>query len=332
MSDTRSDIVSVVERTRLVAAGGAVVAVHFLRRTAVFVLSEEALVFAEPDGETRRMAIHGGAILATAADGERIVSGGDDGKVVTTDTESSRVLAMDPKHRWIDHIALGRDGAIAWSAGKSVFVQAKTLRTFEAPSTVGGLAFLPKGFRLAMAHYNGATLWFPNALQAEPERLEWKGSHLGATVSPDGHFLVTTMQEPVLHGWRLSDGEHIPMSGYDARVRSLSWSAGGEWLATSGATQLVLWPFHGKDGPMGKTPRLLTPTDYRIDVVACHPRKAVVAAGYGNGLILLTRIDNAIILAKNVGNAPVSALAWSADGLLLAWGTEGGEAGVIDIP
>jgi len=332
MSDTRSDIVSVVERTRLVAAGGAVVAVHFLRRTAVFVLSEEALVFAEPDGETRRMAIHGGAILATAADGERIVSGGDDGKVVTTDTESSRVLAMDPKHRWIDHIALGRDGAIAWSAGKSVFVQAKTLRTFEAPSTVGGLAFLPKGFRLAIAHYNGATLWFPNALQAEPERLEWKGSHLGATVSPDGHFLVTTMQEPVLHGWRLSDGEHIPMSGYDARVRSLSWSAGGEWLATSGATQLVLWPFHGKDGPMGKTPRLLTPTDYRIDVVACHPRKAVVAAGYGNGLILLTRIDNAIILAKNVGDAPVSALAWSADGLLLAWGTEGGEAGVIDLP
>ena len=252
MSDTRSDIVSVVERTRLVAAGGAVVAVHFLRRTAVFVLSEEALVFAEPDGETRRMAIHGGAILATAADGERIVSGGDDGNVVTTDTESSRVFAMDPKHRWIDHIALGRDGAIAWSAGKSVFVQAKTLRTFEAPSTVGGLAFLPKGFRLAMAHYNGATLWFPNALQAEPKRLEWKGSHLGATVSPNGHFLVTTMQEPMLHGWRLSDGEHIPMSGYDARVRSLSWSAGGEWLATSGATQLVLWPFHGKDGPMGQ--------------------------------------------------------------------------------
>ena len=42
MADTRSDIVSVVERTRLVAAGGAVVAVHFLGRTAVFALSEQA--------------------------------------------------------------------------------------------------------------------------------------------------------------------------------------------------------------------------------------------------------------------------------------------------
>ena len=74
----------------------------------------------------------------------------------------------------------------------------------EVSSTVGGLAFAPKGMRLAVAHYNGASLWFPYA-QSEPERLEWKGSHLGATVSPDGRFLVTTMQEPMLHGWRLVD-------------------------------------------------------------------------------------------------------------------------------
>jgi WD40 repeat protein len=140
------------------------------------------------------------------------------------------------------------------------------------------------------------------------------------------------MLEPMLHGWRLFDGQHIRMSGYAARVMSLSWSAGGQWLATSVATRLVLWPFHGKDGPMGKTPRLLTPSGHRIEVVACHPRNAVVAAGYGNGLILLTRIDDsAEILAKKPGDAPVTALAWSADGLLLAWGTEGGEAGVIDL-
>ena len=51
MTDTRSDIVSVVERTRLVAAGGAVVACTFSGERAIFVLGEEALVFAEPDGE-----------------------------------------------------------------------------------------------------------------------------------------------------------------------------------------------------------------------------------------------------------------------------------------
>jgi hypothetical protein len=48
MADTRSDTVSVVERTRSIDAGGAVFAAHFLDRTAVFVLGEETLVFAEP--------------------------------------------------------------------------------------------------------------------------------------------------------------------------------------------------------------------------------------------------------------------------------------------
>jgi WD40 repeat protein len=328
-----SDTVSVVERTRPIAIEGGVVAAHFIGRTVAFVLGEEAIVLAPPDGEPRRVTAHGGAILATAADSARLVTVGDDGNIVATDANGeTRVVASDPKHRWIDHVALGPDNVVAWSAGKTAYVQAKEWREFEAPSTVGGLAFFPKGLRLAIAHYNGATLWFPNAAGAAPEKLEWKGSHLGATVSPDGRFLVTTMQEPMLHGWRLVDRQHMRMSGYAARVMSLSWSAGGQWLATSGAAQLVLWPFQSKDGPMGKTPRLLTPSGHRIDVVACHPRTDVVAAGYNNGLVLLARIDDgAEILAKRPGDAPVTALAWSGDGRLLAWGTEGGEAGIVDL-
>jgi WD40 repeat protein len=337
MTDTRTDTVSVVERTHTVAASGAVTAIHFLGRTAVFALAEEALVFAEPDGEPRRVDMHGGGVLTTAADSERVVSGGDDGKVVATDANGeTRVLATDPKHRWIDHVALGPDGAVAWSAGKQAFVQAKEpkkeLKSFEAPSTVGGLAFLPKGFRLAIAHYNGATLWFPNAAQAEPERLEWKGSHLGVTVSPDGRFLVTTMQEPMLHGWRLVDRQHMRMSGYAARVTSLGWTAGGRFLATSGASQLILWPFQTKDGPMGKEPRVLAPAEHRIEAVASHPKQDIVAAGYADGMVLLVRIeDGAEILAKKPGDAPVTALAWSGDGTLVAFGTESGEAGIIDL-
>jgi WD40 repeat protein len=310
MTDTRSNTVSVVDRIRLLTAGGAVVAAHFLGRTAVFVLGEEAMVFAEPTSEPQRVAIHDGAILATTADGERVVSGGDDGRVIATNAQGeARTLATDAKHRWIDHVALAPDGAVAWSAGKTAFVQAKEPREFEAPSTVGGLAFAPKGFRLAVAHYNGTSLWFPNAPQAAPEKLEWK-----------------------LHGWRLADRQHMRMSGYAVRVTSLGWTIGGRWLATSGATQLILWPFQTKDGPMGKQPRLLAPSEHRVEVVACHPRQDIVAAGYGDGMVLLVRIeDGAEILAKKPGDAPVTALAWSADGLLLAFGTESGEAGLIDL-
>ena len=333
MSDTRNDTVSVVERTHSVAASGTVIAAHFLGKTAVFALAEGAIVLAEPTGEPKTVAVHGGAILAVTANDNAILTGGDDGKVITTNAKGqSRDVATDPKHRWIDRVALGPDGAIAWSAGKSVFVQAKELRTFETPSTAGGLAFLPKGFRLAIAHYNGATLWFPNAPQAEPERLEWKGSHLGVIVHPDGRFLVTSMQEPMLHGWRLMDHQHMRMSGYASRVTSLAWTAGGRFLATSGANQIILWPFHSKEGPMGKQPKILAPSEHKVEAVACHPKQDIVAAGYTDGMVLLVRVDDgAEILAKRPGGAPVTALAWNADGSLLAFGTENGEAGIVNL-
>jgi len=41
--------------------------------------------------------------------------------------------------------------------------------------------------------------------------------------------------------------------------------------------------------------------------------------------------DGAEILVKKPGAAPVSALAWSADGSKLAFGTEDGEAGITDL-
>ena len=333
MSETRNDSASVVERIHAVAANGAGIAAHFLGRMAVFVLGDETMVLAPPRGEAKTLTVHGGAILATAVGESVIVTGGDDGKVVETDVSgTSRTVATDPKNRWIDHVAVGPDGAVAWSAGKTAFVQGKELCSIDAPSTVGGLAFLPKGFRLAIAHYNGATLWFPNAPQSTPEKLEWKGSHLGVTVSPDGRFLVTAMQEPMLHGWRLVDRQHMRMSGYATRVMSVGWTAGGKWLATSGAPQLILWPFQTKEGPMGKQPRQLAPSQHRIAKVACHPRQDIVATGYEDGMLLLVRIDDgAEILAKNPGDAPVSALAWSADGTLLAFGTDNGEAGILDL-
>jgi WD40 repeat protein len=330
MSDARTDTASITDRIRPVAAGGTVVAVHFLSDDAVFVLGEEALLFWRED-EPRRVAVHAGAILGSACDGRRVVTGGDDGKVIATDIKGEcETVATDAKRRWVDHVALAPDG-VAWACGKQAFVRTgKGERAIELPSSAGGLAFAPKGFRLAVAHYNGATLWFPNVPAAKPERLEWKGSHLDVTFSPDGRFLVTAMQEPTLHGWRLVDGKHMRMSGYAAKVRSLSWGPGAKWLATSGASQLVIWPFAGKDGPMGKAPKVLSPAEHRITAVAAHPKQEVCAVGYEDGMMLLTRVeDGAEVLARNPGNSPVAALAWNAAGTLLAFGTEDGEAGVI---
>ena len=195
-----------------------------------------------------------------------------------------------------------------------------------------GLAFQPKGYRLAVTHYNGASLWFPK-VEGEPQALEWKGAHLDATFSPDGRFLVTSMQENALHGWRLSDSRNMRMTGYPGKTRSLSWSHDGQWLATSGADAAVVWPFKDKDGPMGKAPRECGVRQARVTQVAFHPKALVVAIGYSDGLILLVRLaDGAEILARDPGGGLVSALAWDAFGARLLFGLESGAAGLLSLP
>src|SRR3978361_786335 len=288
----QQSIVSVTKRVRGVAIGAPVIAVHFLGDKAAFVEAEENVALVDGEGALTRVAVHSGAILSVASDGKRVVMGGDDGKLVALDTRGEvALLATDPKRRWIDNVALHPDGAIAWSAGKTAFVRNPKgdEKSFDVPSTVGGLAFAPKGLRLAIAHYNGVTLWFPN-MAAKPEFLEWAGSHLGGTFHPDNKFLVTMMHEPALHGWRLADNRHMRMSGYPGRVRSMSWRAGGKGVATSGADTVIVWPFTSKDGPMGKEPAMLAPLQARVSVVACHPKQDVMGVGYSDGTVLMVRL------------------------------------------
>jgi WD40 repeat protein len=330
--DNAASIVSVADKVRPVAIGMPVTSVHFLGGRAAFVGAEESVAMAGADGEISRVAVHAGGILCAASDGERIVMGGDDGKMVALDANSEVTpLATDPKRRWIDNVALHPDGAVAWSAGKTAFVRGAKgeEKSFDVPSTVGGLAFAPKGLRLAVAHYNGVTLWFPNMV-ATAEVLEWAGSHLSVVFSPDNKFLVTAMHEPALHGWRLADHRHMRMTGYPGRVRSMSWSAGGKALATSGADTVILWPFASKDGPMGKEPAMLAPLQARVSMVACHPKQDIFAAGYSDGTVLMVRLtDGAEILVRKPGAVPVAALAWNAKGTLLAFAAEDGDAGLL---
>src|SRR5215469_9095227 len=321
----QASIVSVTDRVRAVSLGAPVTAVHFLGERAAFVGAEESVSFVDAEGAISKVEVLSGGILCAATDGKRIVMGGDNGKLVAVDAKAAVTeLTLDPKRRWIDNVALHPDGAVAWSVGKTAFVRSgkNEDKSFEVPSTVGGLAFAPKGLRLAIAHYNGVTLWFPN-MAVDVEFLEWAGSHLDVVFSPDNRFLVTAMHEPALHGWRLADNRHMRMSGYPGRVKSMAWSAGGKFLATSGADMVIMWPFAGKDGPMGKEPAMLAPLQARVSVVACHPKQDILAAGYSDGTILMVRMeDGGELLVRRNGTPAIAALAWNAKGTVLAFSDE----------
>ncbi|MBV9247463.1 MAG: WD40 repeat domain-containing protein [Methylobacteriaceae bacterium] len=326
---------SLGEHTTSIDAGAHVIAAAFLGRTPALALGDGTILLVDA-GEPRRLTVHpDAAILVAAAEGDRLVTGGDDGRVVVTRADGTIETAANEKGQWIDAVATRGDGAIAWSSGKAVRARdAKgEVRGWSPPSSVRGLCFTPKGYRLACAHYNGASLWFPNA-SAAPEFLQWKGSHLDVTVSPDGRFLVTCTQENALHGWRILDRTQMQMRGYSGKPRSLAWSNDGEWLATSGAEACILWPFQGKDGPIGKAPRECAVRPARVSRVAFHPKALLVALGYEDGFVMLCRLSDAaeIFVRQCESGAAVTALAWDLDGRRLLFGTAAGEAGLVSPP
>jgi WD40 repeat protein len=316
-------------------AGAEVVAAAFLGGTPVFALADGRLLLVGPSEPRHVVAHEDAAILVAAGDGKAMLTGGDDGRIVSTDASGASV-ALGDETEWIDAVALRADGTAAWSAGRHLRARSPKgeIRTLELPSSSRGIAFFPKGYRLAAAHYNGVSLWFPNAA-AEPELLEWKGSHLDATVSPDGKFVMTSMQENTLHGWRLPDAKNMRMAGYPGKTRSLSWSYDGKWLATSGADACIVWPFQSKDGPMGQQPRECgVRPEVKVTRVAFHPTALVVAIGYEDGMVLLCRLTDAseILVRAPQEGARVSALAWDDKGARLAVGSENGAAGVLTLP
>jgi WD40 repeat protein len=325
---------SLIDNVTPIEAGAPVTAAAFLGATPALALGDGSLLLGLPGTGTHVAAHPGSAVLVAARAGALLATGGDDGRVVLTRADGATREVAHEKGKWIDALAARDDGMVVWSAGKEVRARdpRAEIKCLSAPSTVRGLAFFPKGTRVAIAHYNGATMWFPST-SAPPERLEWKGSHLDITVSPDGRFLVTSMQENALHGWRLTDRKDIRMSGYPAKTRSLSWSFDGNALATSGAEAAILWPFKDKDGPMQKVPLELGARRAKVTCVSCHPKAPIVAQGYDDGCVLLCRVaDGAEILVRPSGRVAITALAWDGAGKRLLLGDHAGNAGLLLLP
>lgn len=293
--------------------------------------------FALGDGSVRwdggaGQAAHDGAILAAVAhpSGEGVISGGDDGRLAWSRRDGTQTLAEIPG-AWIDALAASpTSGLIAFAAGREVQVRdvadARFERKFSHEKSVAGLAFDAKGRRLAAATYSGVALWWARIADQKPSTMRWAGSHIAAAFSPDGRFVVSSMQENALHGWRLADARDMRMGGYPAKVKSFAFVDGGAWLATAGANGVVLWPFAGADGPMGKQA-----AEIGVDESALVTRVAgdgsLLAAGLDDGRVWACDLASQVLSPlKAEKGPPITALAMQ--GARIAWGDEMGGAGI----
>ncbi|WP_091736665.1 WD40 repeat domain-containing protein [Phenylobacterium immobile] len=302
---------------------------------AIFALGDGRVCF-EGGAEVQA---HDGAVLAAALhpSGDGVVTGGDDGRLMWVRASGAETLA-EIRGGWIECVATSDEsGLIAFASGRDLHVRdskdSDFSRTFAHPRAVSGIAFDPKGRRVATATYGGVNLWYARIADQKPGVLKWAGSHTGVIWSPDGKFIITAMQDAQLHGWRVADEKNLRMGGYPAKIRSLAFLSKGALLATSGANGLVAWPFAGANGPMGKQAAEVGYDESAVVLwVATAPSKSFAAAGLDDGRVWAAELSGSSVKTLKADKGePVSALAMSADGRRVAWGCEDGQAGVAEL-
>ena len=300
-------------------------------------------VFALGDGSVRfesgeRVEAHDGAVLSAVVhpSGDGVVTGGDDGRIVWVRREEAATLAT-AQGRWIDALAASPEsGLIAGTAGRSLIVldaaDPNFRRDHAAERTLSGVAFDPKGRRVAASTYGGALVWFARIADQRPTSFKWAGSHTGVAFSPDGAFLVTTMQDNQLHGWRMKDARDMRMGGYPSKIRNLAFLSKGQLLATPGAQGAVLWPFIGANGPMGReATEIGFDQSSLVVLVAAQIPHGRLVAGLDDGRVWVADpAAQGLNFVRADKGAAVTALALSPDAKRVAWADEDGEAGVAE--
>jgi len=273
------------------------------------------------------VAVSTSPLLAVISTPDGFATASESGEVHLVTPQGEATLLAETKYMFLENILYyPKKQHILAATGKSVTIihtdGTTTKLPHPLPSTIGGMALSPLGPRLAVSHYGGATILALDNVKNPPRTLPWKGSHLGLTFSPNGKWLVSSMQEQALHLWRLADGLDLQMRGYPSKITQFSWGSDGVTLATNGGGGVPLWSFATDKGPAGTQARVLAESgtqEVTVSALSMHPKGPFCAIGYTDGLALLTQTaeDKAILLHQPT-NSPVTHMTWSPSGMHLA--------------
>ena len=259
-----------------------------------------------------------------------LATGGQDGAVKLWDGAAGQHVATAQLGRdWVEHLAW-RPGPgtpiLAASAGRRfLFLNPDgTVRsTFkDAPKTISALSWHPEGGCAAVAFFGGVCLWDAELAVAQKE-YPYANGILALAWSPDARWLVSGNQDPSVHLWMPESDVELQMSGYETKVRHLSFDCSSRWFATSGSADACVWDCSGP-GPEGREPVMLP-----------HPAPVCGLAFQGHhGLLASASEDGSLMLWSPERRQPMRAtvkmpsratcLAWSPDDKLLAIGSEKG--------
>ncbi len=265
-----------------------------------------------------------------------LATGGQDGAVKFWDAANGQHTANAALgSAWVDHLcwsgAAEKPAHLFAAAGRvlsAVRPDGTVAHTFKpAAKTISALAPQPAGGCVAAAHFGGVQLWDSDDFVLQKEYSYANGIH-GLVWSPDNKWLVSGNQDPSVHLWIPEQDVELHMSGYETKVKHLTFDHTSRWLATSGGRDSCVWDCSGA-GPEGREPAML-PHEAPICAVAFQHTHSLLASASQDGAVYLWSPERKQPLRATV-KMPVAAtkLAWSPDDRLLAIGSEKGVVYVL---
>lgn len=258
-----------------------------------------------------------------------LASAGQDGKVRWWNTKTGEQTAeFAGGAAWVEHVAWSPKGDyLITAAGKrlKMWDEAGQLVHDYPPfnSTISGVEWSSKGKEVAVSGYGKVAFYKPTEATCQRE-FEWKGSILGLAWSPDTKMLAGGGQDATVHFWYVKDGDDLQMSGYPAKITSVSWDPTSKYLATNGGELPVVWDCSG-DGPAGSKPMMFERHTALINQVIFQNRGPLLASGCDEGIIALWYPGGSkkVLAEAEIGQG-VAKLTWSpGDGRLAVGGTQG---------
>ena len=262
-----------------------------------------------------------------------LATGGQDGKVKLWDTAAGQHTATaELSKAWVEHLDWRPDSStLAASAGRDLAFlnpDASLRHRFKpAPKTLSAIAWQPKGGCLAAAYFGGVCLWDADDFVSQKEFAYGNGIH-ALVWSPDSKWLVSGNQDPSVHLWIPETDMELNMSGYEGKVKELSYDHTSRWLATGGGKDACLWDCAGA-GPEGRDP-LMFPHDTKVCAVAFQHSHGILASASQDGVLMLWSPERKQPLRATVRMpSPATKICWSPDDKQLAIGSEKGAVYVL---
>ena len=221
-------------------------------------------------------------------------------------------------------VALRADGTIAHTfpdAPKTISALAgKAVTGVVAP---GPGSPSPATSVIAAACFGHVAIWDATTFAAVKE-FPYGNAIYALTWSPDGRWLVAGCHDNAEHLWAPAEADlELHMSGYETRLKELSFSSDSKWLATGGGREACVWNCSGA-GPEGREP-LLLPHESRVCAVAFQHAHGLLASGSAKGefTLWMPSRKNPMVAEVTMPSAATK-FAWRGDDTLLAVGTEKG--------